>query len=139
MSHTVRNVRYVFETSPVALFPEVAMSSMSLLRAALTAAACVLVGVAMASRAAPAADTPVTTPSERAPSKLDADVWPRRNIELLRWAVDQPDRGREGFPATVFGFSLQFNPLLMRDPYAAEVVTLVEKYQATAAAEAQRV
>lgn len=108
------------------------MSSTSLLRAALTAAACMLAAAADAARAAPAAaDLPGTTPAERTPSKPDADVWARRNIELLRWAVDQPDRGRQGLPATVFGSSLHLNTLLMRDPYAAEVVKLVEKYQST--------
>ena len=33
---------------------------------------------------------------------------------------------------TVFGFTLQFNALLARDPYAAEVADLTEKFQAKA-------
>jgi tetratricopeptide (TPR) repeat protein len=69
---------------------------------------------------------------KEAPGKIDADLWARRNIELLRWAVHQPDRSVQSMPGTVVGFTLQFNPLLARDPYAAEVADLTEKFQATA-------
>ena len=96
------------------------------------AALILAVAVAVASPGL-AADPAATRPQ----GKLDADRWARRNIELLRWAVDQPERGRQSFPSTVLGFSLQSNPLLMRDPYAAEVAALVEAYQKTAGGQAE--
>jgi tetratricopeptide (TPR) repeat protein len=76
-------------------------------------------------------------PAERRPAKVDADQWARRSVELLRWAVEQPDQSNQSDASIVVGFSLQFNTLLMRDPYAAQVADLAEKYQAKVGAPAK--
>ena len=59
----------------------------------------------------------------------DGDIWARRNVEVLEHAVrDAPD-GREADVSAFLGFSVGYNPLLLRDPYAGQVAKLIEDYQ----------
>jgi tetratricopeptide (TPR) repeat protein len=60
--------------------------------------------------------------------RIDGDHWARRNVELIRQELNRPVEGKSVGPLTVLSFSTQFNPLLLRDPYAAEVAGLAEAY-----------
>ena len=108
----MKKLRYRLPASPLGFTAEVTM------RAIIFVLAAVAVGP--------------PAPPQHPEAKLDADTWARRNIELLRWVLDRPYEGRQGIQGSFFGFSLPANPLLMRDPYAADVAELVEKYEAIA-------
>jgi len=73
-----------------------------------------------------------------AEGRIDGDRWAKRNIELIRQALAAPpraDQGREDLTAVIF--SVELNPLLLRDPYAAEVANLAEGYLPHAGASAE--
>lgn len=60
--------------------------------------------------------------------RIDGAHWARRNIELIRQELNRPVEGKSVAPLTVLSFSIQFNPVLLRDPYAAEVANIAEAY-----------
>jgi hypothetical protein len=60
--------------------------------------------------------------------RINGHHWAKRNIELIRQQLDRPVEGKSVAPLTVLSFSIQFNPLLLRDPYATEVANSAEAY-----------
>jgi hypothetical protein len=63
-----------------------------------------------------------------APGLPDPHVWAKRNIALIRNAVEghADPKSSEGV-GVVLGFSLAYNPLLAREPYATEVLKIIER------------
>jgi tetratricopeptide (TPR) repeat protein len=66
--------------------------------------------------------------SRAAEGRIDGDHWAQRNVELIRKELGRPADDKSVARLTVLSFSIQFNPLLLRDPYAAEVAGLAEAY-----------
>jgi tetratricopeptide (TPR) repeat protein len=56
------------------------------------------------------------------PVRPDADLWARRNLELLRTGV----KGPPDPPSPLVAFSIATTPVLMRPPYDAEVLRLAQ-------------
>jgi tetratricopeptide (TPR) repeat protein len=67
-----------------------------------------------------------------AEDRIDGDLWAKRNVELIRRELSRQTEDKSVDRPTVLSFSIQFNPLLLRDPYAAEVAGLAEAYLARA-------
>jgi tetratricopeptide (TPR) repeat protein len=63
-----------------------------------------------------------------AEGRIDGDRWARRNVELVRQELGQTPDDKTAPRLTALSFSIQFNPLLLHDPYAAEVAGLAEAY-----------
>jgi tetratricopeptide (TPR) repeat protein len=63
-----------------------------------------------------------------AEDRIDGDLWAKRNVELIRRELSRQTEDKSVDRPTVLSFSIQFNPLLLRDSYAAEVAGLAEAY-----------
>ena len=80
----------------------------------------------------------ITPPTTRATTRPDPHVWTTRNIELIRQATTRKAHPlASGGISTTLGFSLQSNPLLVRDPYAGEVLQILEAALAKPGGDAQ--
>jgi tetratricopeptide (TPR) repeat protein len=75
-----------------------------------------------------ATTTSTTAPATAAGARPDGEVWARRNVDLLRSLAEragQPKReGEDGM--SLVEFSLIFNRMLIREPYAGEIRKLAE-------------
>jgi len=89
--------------------------------------------IVVPAHAAPPATTATARPATAAATtqalaRPDPHLWTRRNIDLLRAAdASGKEPGGSGAMGNVLMFSLSFNPLIVREPYAREVRELVER------------
>lgn len=76
----------------------------------------------------PAAKRTATTAATTRPlARPDPHLWTQRNLDLIRAGTARADepKGSDAI-GTALGFSLTFNPLLVRDPYAQEMLEIIE-------------
>jgi tetratricopeptide (TPR) repeat protein len=78
-----------------------------------------------------AATTRTTTTTTRAASsqpttRPDPHLWARRNVDLLRESFTRVPADKDGDAVSLLEFSVSYNPLLARDPYAGQVLNIIE-------------
>lgn len=64
-----------------------------------------------------------------AEGRVDGGLWARRSLDLIRRELAAPPRDAQGRAnLNALEWSIRYNPLLLRDPAAAELAGLVEAY-----------
>lgn len=87
-----------------------------------------------AAAAATSTTGPTTAATTQALPRPDPHLWTRRNLELLRAAdTHNEELGASGAIDNVLMFSISFNLLFLRDPYAQEALTVIDAALADAA------
>jgi hypothetical protein len=94
---------------------------------AVVAFACTIpcLGAAATPRAA-AATTTTRAASSQATTRPDAHLWARRNVDLLRESFRHIPADKDGDAVSLLEFSVSTNLLLSRDPYAGQVLNIIE-------------